>query len=50
MEYYDEASLAVVKRGAMSLIVKLKRSRSFEIALRSRGTPRIADRLLVTCT
>lgn len=47
MEYYDEASLAeIVKRSANVFDSEIKEEASLEIALRSRGTPRIANRLL----
>ena len=47
MEYYDEASLAeIVKRSANVFDSEIKEEATLEIALRSRGTPRIANRLL----
>lgn len=47
MEYYDEASLAeIVKRSANVFDSEIKEETALEIALRSRGTPRIANRLL----
>ena len=47
MEYYDEASLAeIVKRSANVFDSEIKEAAALEIALRSRGTPRIANRLL----
>ena len=47
MEYYDEASLAeIVKRSANVFDSEIKEEVALEIALRSRGTPRIANRLL----
>ena len=47
MEYYDEASLSeIVKRSANVFDSEIKDEASLEIALRSRGTPRIANRLL----
>ena len=47
MEYYDEASLAeIVKRSANVFDSEIKEEAALEIALRSRGTPRIANRLL----
>ena len=47
MEYYDEASLSeIVKRSANVFDSEIKDEAAFEIALRSRGTPRIANRLL----
>ena len=47
MEYYDEASLSeIVKRSANVFDSEIKDKAALEIALRSRGTPRIANRLL----
>lgn len=47
MEYYTENELMdIVKRGASLLGVKAEEEGAREIALRSRGTPRIANRLL----
>ncbi len=47
MEYYTENELmAIVKRGALLLGISAEESGAREIALRSRGTPRIANRLL----
>ena len=47
MEYYDEASLAeIVKRSANVFDSEIKEEAALAIALRSRGTPRIANRLL----
>ncbi|MBC2851239.1 Holliday junction branch migration DNA helicase RuvB [Cetobacterium sp. 8H] len=47
MDYYKEDELeGIVKRGGSLLGVKVEDSGAREIALRSRGTPRIANRLL----
>ncbi len=47
LEYYDIATLKrIIKRSAMILKVPIDDSASHEIALRSRGTPRIANALL----
>ncbi|WP_036767679.1 Holliday junction branch migration DNA helicase RuvB [Persephonella sp. KM09-Lau-8] len=47
MEYYDNDSLAqIIKRSADILSIKITDEGAFEIAKRSRGTPRIANRLL----
>ncbi|MGN7476760.1 Holliday junction branch migration DNA helicase RuvB [Solibacillus silvestris] len=47
LEYYDEQSLAeIVIRSGELFDVALDRHAAFEIARRSRGTPRIANRLL----
>lgn len=47
MDYYKEAELeGIVKRGGVILGVKVEEEGAKEIALRSRGTPRIANRLL----
>jgi holliday junction DNA helicase RuvB len=47
LEYYDEGELAtVVRRSAGILEVEVEEQASEEIARRSRGTPRIANRLL----
>lgn len=47
MDYYKEAELeGIVKRGGTILGVKVEEEGAKEIALRSRGTPRIANRLL----
>jgi Holliday junction DNA helicase RuvB len=47
MEYYTNDELQeVVKRSAEIFDVKIEESGAFEIARRSRGTPRIANRLL----
>ena len=47
MDYYKEAELeGIVKRGGAILGVKVEEEGAKEIALRSRGTPRIANRLL----
>jgi Holliday junction DNA helicase RuvB len=47
LEYYrPEEILAILERSAMILGVKCDRPGSFELARRSRGTPRIANRLL----
>ncbi|WP_044894669.1 Holliday junction branch migration DNA helicase RuvB [Bacillus alveayuensis] len=47
LEYYMPAQLAqIVKRTAHILDVEIEEEAAFEIARRSRGTPRIANRLL----
>ncbi|MDR1522202.1 MAG: Holliday junction branch migration DNA helicase RuvB [Streptococcaceae bacterium] len=47
MEYYtDEELQEIVKRSAEIFNVDIKENGAFEIAKRSRGTPRIANRLL----
>ena len=47
LEYYTEQELAeIVKRSAQVLNAKIKEDGAFEIARRSRGTPRIANRIL----
>lgn len=47
LEYYKEADLQfIVSRAAMVLNVKIDPEGALEIARRSRGTPRIANRLL----
>jgi Holliday junction DNA helicase RuvB len=47
LEFYDEAELsAIVHRSARLLEVSLEEEGALEIARRSRGTPRIANRLL----
>lgn len=47
LEYYDHAVLTgIVKRSAGILNVKINEDAAFEIARRSRGTPRIANALL----
>jgi Holliday junction DNA helicase RuvB len=47
LDFYDTSSLArIVKRSAAILGVKAEDAGIFEIAARSRGTPRIANRLL----
>lgn len=47
MEYYDTATLVnIIKRSAGILKVEIEEDAAFEIALRSRGTPRIANSLL----
>jgi Holliday junction DNA helicase RuvB len=47
LEYYDTADLVhIVKRSAGILDVKVDEEAAVEIALRSRGTPRIANSLL----
>lgn len=47
MDYYNESELeGIVKRGGKLLGVKVEDEGAREIALRSRGTPRIANRLL----
>ena len=50
LEYYDdEAMLSLVKRNAQVLGVEGDGEGMLEVALRSRGTPRIANRLLRRC-
>ncbi len=47
LEYYDDEFLEkIVVRSASILKVKIENDAAFEIARRSRGTPRIANRLL----
>ena len=47
MEYYDTLTLvSIVKRSASILKVEIEQDAAYEIALRSRGTPRIANSLL----
>jgi Holliday junction DNA helicase RuvB len=47
MEFYEAAELAlVIRRAARILGVRLEQDAEWEIASRSRGTPRIANRLL----
>lgn len=47
LEYYHEAELAeIVTRTADIFVVELEKAAAIEIARRSRGTPRIANRLL----
>ena len=47
MEYYDSSVLAnIVKRSARILDVSIDHEAALEVALRSRGTPRIANALL----
>lgn len=47
LEYYDSATLQkIVKRSAGILNIKIDDQASYEIALRSRGTPRVANSLL----
>jgi Holliday junction DNA helicase RuvB len=47
MEYYDTMTLVnIVKRSASILKVEIDQNAAYEIALRSRGTPRIANSLL----
>ncbi len=47
LEYYDSSTLAgIVKRSASILDVSIDDSAAVEVALRSRGTPRIANALL----
>ena len=47
LELYDEKDLAkIIKRSAGILGVEIKEDAVFEVAMRSRGTPRIANRLL----
>ncbi|WP_235991438.1 Holliday junction branch migration DNA helicase RuvB [Facklamia lactis] len=47
MQYYQEADLnEIVKRSAQVFGVDIHPDASYEIALRSRGTPRVANRIL----
>ena len=47
LEFYNhEDLLEIIKRSAMILKIKIKNSAALEIAKRSRGTPRIANRIL----
>jgi Holliday junction DNA helicase RuvB len=47
LEFYTESELAtIVKRSASLLKVEITEDGAFEVARRSRGTPRIANRLL----
>ena len=47
LDYYDSGTLErIVARSARILKIKVKEDAAFEIAKRSRGTPRIANRLL----
>ena len=47
LEYYDTADLVrIVRRSASILDIGLEENAAYEIALRSRGTPRIANSLL----
>ncbi len=47
LEYYDSATLCgIVKRSAQILGVSIDEDAALEVALRSRGTPRIANSLL----
>jgi Holliday junction DNA helicase RuvB len=47
MDFYDEMELcSIIKRSARILEVEIEEAGSLEIAKRSRGTPRIANRLL----
>lgn len=47
LDYYDQADLShIIHRSASILKVNLDKDAGFEIAKRSRGTPRIANRLL----
>jgi Holliday junction DNA helicase RuvB len=47
LEFYSEAELtSIVRRSAQLLKVKLVEDGAIEIARRSRGTPRVANRLL----
>lgn len=47
LEYYDtEKLLKIIKRSAIILKVEIDEDAAYEIALRSRGTPRIANALL----
>ncbi|MFI3269087.1 MAG: Holliday junction branch migration DNA helicase RuvB [Rikenellaceae bacterium] len=47
LEYYDTTTLSrIIKRSASILAVKISEDAAKEVALRSRGTPRIANALL----
>ena len=47
LDYYDQASLeSIIKRSARLMQVDIEDQGAVEIALRSRGTPRVANRLL----
>ncbi|MBI3508019.1 MAG: Holliday junction branch migration DNA helicase RuvB [Chlamydiia bacterium] len=47
LDYYDEETLTkIVERSAKLLAISLDKKAAFEIARRSRGTPRIANNLL----
>lgn len=47
LDYYDESELfKIIKRSAAILNVSIDDDAAFEIAKRSRGTPRVANRLL----
>lgn len=47
MEYYPvEALLEIIKRSSVLMGIQLSQEGAYELALRSRGTPRIANRLL----
>jgi Holliday junction DNA helicase RuvB len=47
MEYYDTMTLVnIIKRSAAILKIGIEQDAAYEIALRSRGTPRIANSLL----
>ena len=47
MEYYDTMTLVnIIKRSAAILKIGIEQDAAYEIALRSRGTPRIANALL----
>jgi holliday junction DNA helicase RuvB len=47
LEYYDSKTInKIIKRAAGILVIKIDEEASEEIALRSRGTPRIANSLL----
>ncbi len=47
LEFYSPAELSIIiKRSAEILSVRLENEGAYEIAVRSRGTPRIANRLL----
>lgn len=46
-DFYDDESLAtIIERSAARLDVPVERSAALEMAMRSRGTPRIANRIL----
>lgn len=47
LDYYDaELVTKIIKRSSLILKIKIEEEAAFEIAKRSRGTPRIANRLL----
>jgi holliday junction DNA helicase RuvB len=47
LDFYDESAMqAIVRRSARILAVPIEQEGIYEIALRARGTPRVANRLL----